>query len=705
MEYIRALFNNFETASKLRSRDRLLQESLKIVDAACRSYSDFGNSENHQHHHQTLGLFQDCRDMAFAISTDGAQLTMKKHSNTWLVILILLGLPADLRYKSSQVFVCMSIPGPNSPWDVESFLYPLFQLMVQASEGIWMWDAIESSYFVHRAYIVLVLGDMLGSAKLSGMAGHSAIYGDRFSMVRGAKAGPNGSKAKAQYYPIFNHDVITTYNCDRPQYDINNLPIRTEQEYWDTITQLANAKSGREREHIVKRTGVLRLSLAASSKALIPYKSYPIDPFHLFYENCAPHFWDMWTSDKNVTEKVFFKQANQLGKLVEAASKSLPPALCGPIRNIYTKRQSQYKIYEWMALVHWYIVPIGLELGMDWFVMSNFALFSRIVEFAMTPIPRTPHELTELQNLVNKFLEDFEKIYLNNDPNNISRLRLCIFQLVHVPSHIKWHGSIRIGSQATIERSIGELGGQIRSKKLPFEDLANIIFYREIIKILHVKHSELLILKPKPQNITPTKVQGHWISFDSDHLEIAAIKETIAPFTAMLLTPQILEKKWGKLRLKNGRTLHSKLSESRQTTVQRSSRWFEAMPKKGSTQPVFGEAIAFYETNVPSMELLVVYTPFGTLRQYLTGFWVGAWKNSLRVMAVSQILDIIGIWSPAPDLDPNSHNIYPLRKHPGLSLLTAEESGKEVEGDEGDENYEDSEEEDEYDIERSYQDL
>jgi hypothetical protein len=38
-------------------------------------------------------------------------------------------------------------------------------------------------------------------------------------------------------------------------------------------------------------------------------------------------------------------------------------------------------------------------------------------------------------------------------------------------------------------------------------------------------------------------------------------------------------------------------------------------------------------------------------------------------------------------------------------LLTAEESGKEVEGDEGDENYEDSEEEDEYDIERSYQDL
>ncbi|EKM79258.1 hypothetical protein AGABI1DRAFT_26920, partial [Agaricus bisporus var. burnettii JB137-S8] len=55
--------------------------------------------------------------------------------------------------------------------------------MAEASEGIWMWDAVTSSYFVHRAYVALILGDMLGSAKLSGMAGHSAIHGDRFSMV------------------------------------------------------------------------------------------------------------------------------------------------------------------------------------------------------------------------------------------------------------------------------------------------------------------------------------------------------------------------------------------------------------------------------------------------------------------------------------------------------------------------------------------
>ncbi|KAF8995357.1 hypothetical protein BDQ17DRAFT_1190794, partial [Cyathus striatus] len=51
-----------------------------------------------------------------------------------------------------------------------------------------LWDSVDSSYFTHHAYITMVLGDMLGSAKLNGMAGHSAIYGDHFTTVQSAKA-------------------------------------------------------------------------------------------------------------------------------------------------------------------------------------------------------------------------------------------------------------------------------------------------------------------------------------------------------------------------------------------------------------------------------------------------------------------------------------------------------------------------------------
>ncbi|KAF8809877.1 hypothetical protein BYT27DRAFT_7046328, partial [Phlegmacium glaucopus] len=55
--------------------------------------------------------------------------------------------------------------------------------MAKASEGIWMYDAVDSSYFLNHAAITMALGDMLGSAKINGMAGHMAIFGDRFSMV------------------------------------------------------------------------------------------------------------------------------------------------------------------------------------------------------------------------------------------------------------------------------------------------------------------------------------------------------------------------------------------------------------------------------------------------------------------------------------------------------------------------------------------
>lgn len=93
MATIRAMFANEDTAKLLRHRDSCLQEALRLVgSAAMRSYSDFRDSQVHMLQHQGFGLFQDPRDIGFALSTDGAQLTMKKQSNTWLMILIILNL-------------------------------------------------------------------------------------------------------------------------------------------------------------------------------------------------------------------------------------------------------------------------------------------------------------------------------------------------------------------------------------------------------------------------------------------------------------------------------------------------------------------------------------------------------------------------------------------------------------------------------------
>jgi hypothetical protein len=98
------------------------------------------------------------------------------------------------------------------------------------------------------------------------------------------------------------------------------------------------------------------------------------------------------------------------------------------------------------------------------------------IEFAMTIKPRGVDELRKLHDIVKKFLLGFEKLYIGDDPEKILRARLCIFQLIHITHHIEWNGSIRIGSQATVERAIGSIVCQIRSKKAPFAHLANILY-------------------------------------------------------------------------------------------------------------------------------------------------------------------------------------------------------------------------------------
>lgn len=84
------------------------------------TYSDFPDGGVHRAHHEHMNLFQELRDIAFAISSDSAQLTMKKQSNIWILILILLNLPPEIHYKSDNVIIALTIPGPSAPGNIES---------------------------------------------------------------------------------------------------------------------------------------------------------------------------------------------------------------------------------------------------------------------------------------------------------------------------------------------------------------------------------------------------------------------------------------------------------------------------------------------------------------------------------------------------------------------------------------------------------
>lgn len=328
-----------------------------------------------------------------------------------------------------------------------------------------------------------------------------------------------------------------------------------------------------------------------------------------------------------------------------------------------------------MALLHWYIIPIGLEVGFSPIVLENFSYFVDAVEMATTIKSRSKQELVDLHNLLRNFLEGFQRIYIGDHLEKVSRFRLCIFQLIHVPMHIEWNGSIQVGSQATVERAIGDMGHKIQSKKAPFANLANIILERELIKLLLLWYPLLMPSKTQGSKISPSgyvpqseiKIQKKEQSLSGnfyDHLQaICHHLNTDLNFGLEL-------RRWGKVHLPEGTMLRSRLNETRGKQPTRSACYFEAQ-KHEREYPVFGEALAFFEV-ISIKQLLVVYRPLGNCHQILRK-WRGVWLDNIKVLPVSEIQRKVGIWS-------YGEHVYILRKHPGILLLT----GEEVENDDGD---------------------
>jgi hypothetical protein len=272
--------------------------------------------------------------------------------------------------------------------------------------------------------------------------------------------------------------------------------------------------------------------------------------------------------------------------------KTLPPAFCGPVRDPFLKRNSQYKVYEWMALLHWYILPIGMELGFDPGVLQNFSHFVSAIEFAMAIQTRSEDEIAHLHSTIRKFLTGFEALYVAGNPENILRSRLCIFQLIHIPMHIKWNGSIRVGSQATVERTIGEMGHKIRSKKAPFANLANIITEKELVRIVKLYYPSLSVHSDPLDN---TEDDAESVDLDMgpqktrlsqkirlnqrDYEDISVVRELKSIEKYFHVDPEDPEstamvERWGKARLANGRLLRSKISD-KGSAAARFYRWFE----------------------------------------------------------------------------------------------------------------------------------
>jgi hypothetical protein len=119
-------------------------------------------------------------DTVLMFSIDGAQLYQHKKSTCWIYIWILLDLGPDERYKIRNILPGGIIPGPHSPGNIESFLFPgLAHVSALQKQGLRIWDTYNRRAAVSLLFLLLALADSLGMAELSGSVGHHGRKGCR----------------------------------------------------------------------------------------------------------------------------------------------------------------------------------------------------------------------------------------------------------------------------------------------------------------------------------------------------------------------------------------------------------------------------------------------------------------------------------------------------------------------------------------------
>ena len=86
---------------------------------------------------------------------------------------------------------------------------------------------------------------------------------------------------------------------------------------------------------------------------------------------------------------------------------------------------------------------------------------------------------------------------------------------------------------------------------------------------------------------------------------------------------------------------------------------------------IIGEAIAYYQL-IEDQNQLVVVCQLLTKLEKILGAWRGTWSSNLTVLKSTDITNKAFIWK----MDTPNANIWGLRKHPGLAMLSATEVGE-----------------------------
>ena len=576
---LQALYRSPESANLMRHRHRCTQEILGRLDPQGRLniqfYDDVYIGMDYLQAVKDGSINQN--DITLMLSIDGAQLYRNKQSDCVVFIWVVFDLPPDCRYKKKYVLIGGIIPGLNKLKHNDSFIYQsLHHLIALQKEGLRIWDSCTDTIFSSRLFFWFGTADSIGIVQFNGLTGHRGAYGCRLYCPIKGRRKPDGK----HYFPaLLKPENYNVQGCNHPDIDVRNLPPTMAADYERNLQIVLSSTTAAAYRTNRRDTGISRPSIISAiphNRSLGVPSCFVADFMHLTSLNitdlilglfrgtldCDPldnkQTWD-WAVLRGDTW-------THHGKAVANATPYLPGSFDRPPRNPAEKISSGYKAWEFLTYVYGLGPGLFYNLLPEKYWIHFCKLVSTIRLFYQRSI--TPTQLVAAHRLILDYCHEFELLYYQRKPERIHFCRPSIHALPHLAPKVVRVGPQVYYTQWTIERTIGNLGEEIKQPSNPYANISQRAIHRCQVNALKAMIPDL-----EPDAKLPRGAKdigdGYILLRARDEYaqklrdpEAAAVKAYLEQVTGNIApnwVPRV--KRWARLQLPNGQIARSAWKE------------------------------------------------------------------------------------------------------------------------------------------------
>jgi len=296
-------------------------------------------------HHLAHKYFEDPRNIALGFGTDGVGPFRRRKATCWPLLVYNYNLPPTEHFHDDNAICLGEVPGPHKPKDMDSFLYPAAQELLQLVVGVEAWDVVQEEKFTLHAYFITVLGDIPAVSMLLRVKGHNARSPCRLCTIQGVQI-PKSSLT-TYYVPLSRKNLTPK----QPDVDPIHLPLRTHETFMAEAKEVQSAESNAESDRLATKYGINGVPLLGVLDSLSLPLSTGYEFMHLVFENLLPNLVLFWSGNfKNLDQDQPFvidrRVWDAIGMSTAASKSTIPSCYGAAVPNVATD-QSSFSAEAW----------------------------------------------------------------------------------------------------------------------------------------------------------------------------------------------------------------------------------------------------------------------------------------------------------------------------------------------------------------------